>query len=60
MVILGGSITAGKHRYQKLLIQSKQKERKDNFLTQDEHTVRLCEIGKRPATSVSAFWNPVS
>lgn len=40
MVILGGSITAGKHRYQKLLIQGKQKESKDNFLTQDEPTVK--------------------
>lgn len=39
-----------------LLIQSKQKERKDSFLTQDEHTVRLCEIGKKTnLTSISAF-----
>lgn len=40
---------------------SKETEGKKGQLpTQDEHTVRLCEIGKRPATSVSAFWNPVS
>lgn len=65
MVILGGSITVGRHRYQKLLIQSKQKERKDSFLTQDEHTVRLCEIGKKTSNFYlsileSYFLNKVS
>ena len=65
MVILGGSITAGKHRYQKLLIQSKQKESKDNFLPQDEHTVKLCEIGKKTSNFClsileSYFLNKVS